>query len=93
MLNTNWPTILFLSFCLVALTNSLLASCTTLFYRKKPVGRLSHNQLRIKQGNATFEHRLNVFGQSLTFSIVTIRVYIFTLLLWLAINCLLYLAN
>lgn len=93
MLNPNWLKILVLSFCLVALTNSLLASCTALFYRKKPVGRLSHNELRIKQGNATLEQRLNVFGQSLTFSIVTLRVYIFTLLVWLAINCLLYFSN
>lgn len=93
MLNSNWLKILFLSFCLVAVTNGLLASCTPLFYRKKPVGRLSHNELRIKQGNATLEQRLNVFGQSLTFSIVSFRVYIFTLLIWLAINFLFYYLN
>ena len=91
MLNDNWPSILFLSFCVVTITNSLLASCTNLFYKNKPVGRLSHNQLRIKQGNATLEHRLNVFAQSLSFSLVTLRIYIYTLLLWLAVNIALYL--
>jgi hypothetical protein len=90
MLSDNWPAILFLSFCLVAIVNSLIASGTTLYYKKKPVGRLSHNQLRIKQGNATLEHRLNVFAQSLIFSIVTFRIYLFTLLLGLAINIVLY---
>ncbi len=93
MLNNKWGLLLFLSFCLVTITNSILASCTTLYYKQKPVGRLSHNQLRIKQGNASLEHRLNVFAQSLIFSFVTFRIYLFSLLLWIAINAGLYLAS
>ncbi|MFW2367170.1 MAG: hypothetical protein ACN4GW_12180 [Desulforhopalus sp.] len=90
MLDNNWLYLLFLSFLLVALVNGLLASCTTLYYNKKSTGHLSHSQLRIKQGNATFEHRLNVFGQYLVFSIFTLSVYLISLLVWFIINLVLY---
>ena len=86
MLNENWSTILLISFLLVALANALLASCTNIYYKKKSIGHLSHSQLRIKQGTATFEHRLNVFAQSLVFCLVTFRIYLITSLVWLAIN-------
>lgn len=91
MLNENWLSIFLFSFFLVAITNAFLASFTTFFYGKKSSGHLSHSQLRIKQGNATLEHRINVFAQYFTFSIVTLRVYLITLLLWLLINGALYL--
>jgi hypothetical protein len=83
MLNVSWSTLLFVAFISVAITNALLASCTTKYYRKKSSGHLSHSQLRIKQGNATFEHRLNVFIQSLTLCFVSLRMYLITLLVWL----------
>lgn len=83
MLNDKGLMILLFSFLFVALINALLASCTKIFYKDKSSGHLSHSQLRIKQGNASFEHRLNVFAQSLVFCFVTFRIYLFTLLIWL----------
>ncbi len=83
MLNDKGLMILMFSFLFVALINALLASCTKIFYKDKSSGHLSHSQLRIKQGNASFEHRLNVFAQSLVFCFVTFRIYLFTLLIWL----------
>jgi hypothetical protein len=93
MLNDKGLTILLFSFLFVALINALLASCTKLFYRKKSSGHLSHSQLRIKQGNATFEHRLNVFAQSLVFCFVTFRIYFFTFLIWLTFTGLFHLSK
>ena len=91
MLNENWLSLLFFSFSLVALVNGLLASCTTFYYRKKSTGQLSHSQLRIKQGNATPEQRLNVFAQHLVFSVFSPSVYIIAILVWLVITGILYL--
>ncbi len=93
MLNDKGITILLFSFLLVSLINALLASCTKLFYRQKSSGHLSHSQLRIKQGNATFEHRLNVFAQSLVFCFVTFRIYLFTFLVWLTYTGILHLSK
>lgn len=93
MLNDKGLTILLFSFLFVALINALLASCTKIFYRDKSSGHLSHSQLRIKQGNATFEHRLNVFVQSLVFCFVTFRIYLFTFLIWLTFTGLFYLSK
>ncbi len=85
MFAENCPALLLWSFLFVALVNSLLASCTAIYYQNTSTGRLSHSQLRIKQGTATFEHRLNVFSQSFIFSFITLRVYLFTVPLWLVI--------
>jgi hypothetical protein len=80
MLYEKWSVILGYSFLLVALLNAILASCTRFYYKNKPVGLLSHSQLRIRQGNATFEHRLNVFGQALVFCFLTLRIYLLAFL-------------
>jgi hypothetical protein len=93
MLHEKWSLILLFSFLFVAFTNGLLASFTTLYYRKKSIGRLTHSQLRIKQGNANLEHRLNVFAQSFVFCFVTFRIYLITLLMWLALNGAFYIAT
>jgi hypothetical protein len=93
MLNDRWLTILLFSFLFVVLVNALLASCTKIFYKGKSSGQLSHSQLRIKQGNATFEHRLNVFAQSLVFCFVTFRIYLFTFLGWIAFTGIFYLST
>lgn len=93
MLNGNGLTVLLFSFLFVALINALLASCTKFFYKDKSSGHLSHSQLRIKQGNANFDHRLNVFAQSLVFCFVTFRIYLFTLLIWLTFTGLHYLSK
>ena len=91
MLYEKWSSILLFSILLVVFTNSLLAGFTKIYYKNKSMGHLSHSQLRIKQGNATFEHRLNVFAQSLIFSFISFRIYLITLLVWLVINGLYYL--
>lgn len=85
MFHENWLTLLLFSFLFVALGNSLLASCTTIYYKNKSIGRLSHSQLRIKQGTATFEQRLNVFIQSLVFCFITLRIYLITTMVWLIV--------
>lgn len=82
MLNEKWSTILLTSFLFVSCANALLASCTTIYYKNKSLGHLSHSQLRIKQGTATFEHRLNVFAQTLVFCFLSLRIYFITLLVW-----------
>jgi hypothetical protein len=90
MLNEKWFTILVFSFLFVAFVNAMLASCTKIYYKNRSSGHLSHSQLRIKQGNATFEHRLNVFGQTLIFCFVTFRIYLISFMVWLAFNGAIY---
>ncbi len=86
MLQEKWLTILLFSFLSVIFVNAMLAGCTKLFYRNKPSGHLSHSQLRIKQGNADFEQRLNVFSQTLVFSLVSLKIYLISFLIWLVVN-------
>lgn len=86
MLSENWLSLGVLSFTIISAVSALLASCTTLFYRNKAGGQISHSQLRIKQGNATLEHRLNVFALSLIFNFASFRIYFFSFLLWIVIN-------
>ncbi|MEE4137153.1 MAG: hypothetical protein V2I32_13830 [Desulforhopalus sp.] len=73
----HWLPVLLLSLVLVVVGNALLASCTDLYYRRKAWGQLSHSQLRIKQGRAELDHRLNVFFQALVFGLVSPRLYLF----------------
>jgi len=91
MLYEKWSTILLSSILLVVFANSLLAGFTKIYYKNKSMGHLSHSQLRIKQGNATFEQRLNVFAQSFIFGFISFRVYLITLLVWLVLSGLYYL--
>jgi len=86
MLHENWLSLLLLSFCAVSVAKALLSSCTNIFYREKSFGQMTHSQLRIKQGNATIEHRLNVFVHSLLFNCGSFRIYFITILLWTIIN-------
>lgn len=93
MLYEKWSVILVYSFLFVALAHAILASCTRLYYKNKPAGLLSHSQLRIKQGNATFEHRLNVFGQALVFCFITLRIYLLAMLVGLVLGGAMYLST
>lgn len=86
MLHQNWPTILFVSFISVLLCNAIIASFASSYYKKIPVGRLNHSQLRIKQGNATLEHRLNVFVLATLFGITSLRNLFLTLILAVVLN-------
>lgn len=93
MFYEKWSVILIYSFLLVALAHAILASCTRFYYKNKAVGLLSHSQLRIKQGNATFEHRLNVFCQALVFCFITLRIYLLAILLGLVLSGAMYVAT
>jgi hypothetical protein len=93
MLHEKWSALLLFSLLIVTFANAIVASCTTLYYKNKSSGHLSHSQLRIKQGNATFEHRLNVFAQTLVFCLLTFRIYLITFMVWLVLNGALYLAT
>ena len=63
------------SLLLIGLGNGLLASLTPLYYRQRGVGRLSGDELRIKQGTAGFDHRLRVFARVCCLSLLSLRVY------------------
>ena len=86
MLHPSWMSILLASFAFVLLCNGLMASLWPSFYKNVPTGRLSHSQLRIKQGNATVEQRFNVFVVSLLFGVAKLRNLLFTLVLAAAVN-------
>lgn len=86
MLHPDWIKILFASFAFVVLCNAFIASYLASFYKNVPTGRLSHSQLRIKQGNATLEQRFNVFVLSLLFGVLHLRNLILTIILAVAVN-------
>ncbi len=90
MLNENWLSIFMICLFAVAVLNGLLASCTSLLYRNKKWGELSHSQLRVKQGNANFEHRINTFTNAFIFSLITVRLLLISAFLAGGINILLY---
>lgn len=82
-------TLLLYAFLAVACINALLASCTRQYFKNRSSGLLSHSQLRIKQGTADFEHRLNVFVQTFLLSLISWRIYMIVLPVWLA-SCAVY---
>ena len=90
MLHKNWIVLLLGCLVIVAALNGFLAAFTTFPYRKKSWGQLSHSQLRIKQGNATFDHRLNAFTQATLFCLFSWRGLFLSLLLWILVNALYY---
>lgn len=69
----------FISFILSSVIFALLSSCTKLFYKKKTWGRLTLNQLKVVQGDATISQRIELFFQSLFVSVFTMEVYIITI--------------
>lgn len=82
---TDWISLLLLSFAIVILINALLASFIPAYYSKASIGKMTHSQLRVKQGNATLDHRLNVFAQSIVFSLVNFKVCLATIALFATI--------
>jgi len=70
-------------FCLlvIAAIYGLLASWTPFFYRKKAVGQLRGNELRIKQGTASIDNRLSVLARTFFLSFFTYQVYLLALAL------------
>jgi hypothetical protein len=92
MIHPSWITILLVSFICTTVCNALISSFSSRYYKNIPIGRLSHSQLRVKQGNANREQRFNVFVLSLLFAITSLRIVAITLLLAAGLNFLLLLA-
>lgn len=58
-----------------------LAGWTTLFYRKKAWGQLSQNELKVKQGTATLENRLDLSAQSVVTGLLTWQLHLIALVI------------
>lgn len=74
-----WETFL-LVFAAVAFGYSFLASCTALLYKRKSVGQLSRSELKVKQGTASLEIRVNLFVRTLFSCLFTYQIYLLALL-------------
>ncbi len=85
-IHSDWKTILIFSVLAVAVGNGLLSCLMAGYYKNQPVGRLSHSQLRIKQGNASPEQRFNVFILSLLFTVTNLRLLLLAGLIAVAAN-------
>lgn len=70
-----------LAFLIVAIVYSGLASCTNIFYRRKSWGQLRPNELKVKQGSATMENRLDLFIRTFFTSVFTYQIYLVALVL------------
>jgi hypothetical protein len=86
MLHPEWKTILIGSFVCIAVCYAFMSCYSSSFYKKIPTGRLNHSQLLVKQGNANFEQRFNVFIVSFLFSIANRYILLATTLLAIAVN-------
>lgn len=75
------------SFFAVAAGYSVLASFTTLFYRKKSWGQLTRNELKVKQRTATMENRMDLLIRSLFTSLFTYQIYLVSLLVSVVLYC------
>lgn len=71
----SFPELYLLFFFVVAGIYSVLAGWTTIFYRKKPFGRLSPGELKVKQGTATLENRIDLFFRTLVSCLFTWQVH------------------
>lgn len=69
----------FFSFIGVAAIYGFLAGWTPFFYRKKAVGQLRGDELRVKQGTAGIDNRLSVLGRTFFLSFFTYQVYLLAL--------------
>lgn len=77
---TFWETF-FLSFLVVAISYSFIASWTKFLYKKKSWGQLSPNELKVKQGTASLENRVDIFARTFFASLFTYQVYLVALVL------------
>jgi hypothetical protein len=59
----------------VSVCYAILGSCTPLLYRKKSRGRLSLNQLKVAQGDATFSQRIELFFKTFFLGFFTPGIY------------------
>lgn len=68
-----------LAFVVVSIGNAFLSSWTPLFYRRKSWGQLTPNELRVKQGTATFEIRMNLFVRTFFSCFFSYQIYLVAL--------------
>jgi len=78
-MHSSFIELFFLCLLVIAAIYGLLASWTPLFYRKKAVGQLRGNELRIKQGTASIDNRLSVLARTFFLSFFTYQVYLLAL--------------
>lgn len=64
----------------VSVCYAILGSCTPLLYRNKSRGRLSLNQLKVAQGDATLGQRIELFFKTFFLGFFTPAVYGITVL-------------
>lgn len=77
----NYLELFLYSFFAVALGYAILASFTTIFYKKKSWGQLTRNELKVKQGTASVENRMDLLIRSLVTSLFTYQIYLIALFL------------
>lgn len=82
----DWQTALLVSFLLAAGINALFAASLPYYYRKKHPGELTHSELKVKQGRADFNHRINIFMTSFIWSPVNLKVLLASGLLYLCLR-------
>lgn len=70
-----------ITFLAVSAIYAFLAGWTTLFYRKKSWGQLSQNELKVKQGTATMENRLDLCAKSIVTGLLTWQLHAIALVI------------
>ncbi len=70
-----------LAFVVVSVCYAFISSWTSLLYRRKSWGQLTASELRVKQGTATPEIRMNLFVRAFFACFFTYQVYLLALLL------------
>jgi hypothetical protein len=73
-----------ITFLAVSAIYSFLASWTTFFYRNKAWGQLSKNELKVKQGTATMENRIDLCAQTIITGLLTWQLHLIALIITLA---------
>ncbi|WP_136797021.1 MULTISPECIES: hypothetical protein [Desulfosediminicola] len=77
----NFLEVFLYSFFGVAVGYALLAGFTPIFYKKKAWGQLTRNELKVKQGTATIENKMDLLIRSFFTSLFTYQVYLIALLI------------
>lgn len=80
-MTANFWEVFLLAFVVVAAGYAFLASWTPLFYKRKSWGQLTQNELKVKQGTASPEIRLDLFVRTFFTCFFTYQVYLLALLL------------
>lgn len=70
-----------LAFMVVAVGYGLLASWTAILYRGKALGQLKPGELKVKQGRATVEVRMDLFVRTFFACFFTYQVYLLAMII------------